>query len=83
MSYQIDPRKVAGVVVEANNALQGKPFNHGEVIVGVAELLGRVIVEAGRHHIQHDELKKVAFDHIDRTVRIGAFATEKSNIAKN
>lgn len=82
MSYPIDPRKVAGVVVECNAALQGKPFNHGEVMVGISELLGRVIVEAGAHHIQHDELKKVAVDHLERTIRIGAYATEKSNIAK-
>lgn len=82
MSYQIDPRKVAGVIVEANGALQGKGFNHGEVIIGLTELVGRTIVDAGQHHIHHDELKKVVTDHLDRTVRIGAFATGKSNIAQ-
>lgn len=83
MSYQIDPTRVQGVIVECNNALMGKPFNHGEVIVGVSELLGRVIVEAGKHHIHHEELKKVAFGHIENTVRIGGYATNKSIIAKD
>lgn len=82
MTYQIDPRKVAGVVVESNAAIKDKGFNQGEVLIGLAELIGRTIVEAGNHQIHHDELKKVVVDHIERTVRIGAFATGKSNIAQ-
>ena len=82
MSYQIDPRKVAGVVVEANAALNGKGFNHGEVMIGLAELLGRVIVDVGTHHIAMDDMKKVVTDHLDRTIRIGAYATEKSIVTR-
>jgi hypothetical protein len=82
MSYQIEPRKVAGVVKEASAALEGKDFNHGEVLVGLAELLGRVIVDVGTHHIQMDDMKKVVIDHLERTVRIGAHATEKSIVAR-
>lgn len=81
MSYAIDPRKVAGVVKEANAAIESKGFNQGEVLVGLTELLGRVIVETGQHHIQMDEMKQVVHDHLDRTVRIGAHATGKSQIA--
>lgn len=81
MSYPIDPRKVAGVVVECNAALASKGFNTGEILIGLSELLGRIIVEAGQHHIQHDDMKKVVTEHIERTVRIGAHATEKSIIA--
>jgi hypothetical protein len=82
MSYQIEQRKVAGVVKEASAALEGKDFNHGEVLVGLAELLGRVIVDVGKHHIQMDDMKKVVIDHLERTVRIGAHATEKSIVAR-
>lgn len=82
MTYQIEPRKVAGVVREASAALEGKGFNHGEVLVGLAELLGRVIVDVGTHHIQMDDMKKVVIDHLDRTIRIGAHATEKSVVAR-
>jgi hypothetical protein len=82
MNVQIDPRKVAGVVLECNHALKDKGLNSGEVIVGVAELLARIIVETGAHQIQMDELKKVAINHIETAVRIGAFASGKSNIIK-
>lgn len=77
MSYQIDQRKVAGVVVETNRALSGKEFNHGEVIIGLAELIGRIIVEAAETGIQAKELAQVAANHIGLTIKVGAEATEK------
>lgn len=77
MSYQIDQRKVVGVVLEANAALNDKGFNHGEVILGLAELVGRVIVEASETSIQSGELMKVAIAHMEKTIRVGAEATEK------
>ena len=77
MSYQIDQRKVAGVVVETNLALSGKDFNHGEVIIGLSELIGRVIVEAAENGIQAKELAQVAANHIGLTIKVGAEATEK------
>lgn len=80
MSYKIDQRKVQGVVIEANLALQGKDFNHGEVIIGLAELIGRVVVEVADSQIQATELVKVANNHLENTVRIGAQAREKSII---
>lgn len=77
MSYQIDQRKVAGVVIEANAALNAKGFNHGEVILGLAELIGRIIVDASDNGIQAKELAQVAANHIGLTIKIGAEATEK------
>ena len=77
MSYKIDQRKVAGVVIEANSALTGKDFNHGEVIIGLAELIGRVIVESADTGIQAKELAQVAANHIGLTIKVGAEATEK------
>lgn len=82
MSYPIDSRKVAGVVVECNAALEGKGFNDGEVLVGLAELVGRVIANTNTTPSQMDELQKVVSDHVARTVRIGAHALGKSNIAR-
>lgn len=77
MSYQIDQRKVAGVVLEANLALTNKDFNHGEVIIGLAELIGRIIVDASDNGIQAKELAQVAANHIGLTIKVGAEATEK------
>lgn len=80
MSYKIDQHKVVGVVKEANAAISGKGFNHGEVVLGLSELVGRTIVAATANSIQATDLMKAAAAHIDRTVRIGAEATNKSNI---
>jgi hypothetical protein len=77
MSYQIDQRKVAGVVIETNQALSGKDFNHGEVIIGLSELIGRIIVDAADNGIQAKELAQVAANHIGLTIKVGAEATEK------
>jgi len=77
MSYQIDQRKVAGVVIETNQALSGKDFNHGEVILGLAELIGRIIVEACENGVQAKELAQVAANHIGMTIKVGAEAQDK------
>lgn len=71
MAYEINQRKVAGVVIEANQALMGKGFNHGETVIGLSELIGRVIVDAANNQIQADELMKAAVAHFSRTVVIG------------
>jgi len=75
--YNIDQRKVTGVVIEANAALTNKNFNHGEVVLGLSELIGRVIVEAVDNPIQAKELMQVCAAHIDRTIKVGAEAREK------
>ena len=77
MSYQIDQRKVAGVVIETNQALSDKDFNHGEVILGLAELIGRIIVDAADSSIQAKELVQVAAAHMSKTIQIGAEAQDK------
>jgi hypothetical protein len=77
MSYEIDQRKVIGVLLEANGAISDKGFNHGEVILGLAELIGRTIVEVAETSIQSGELMKVAMAHIELTIRTGAVAQEK------
>lgn len=82
MAYQIEPRRVAGVVIEANEALNGKGFNHGEVILGLSELLGRIIVEASDNTLQTQELVKVVETHLAKTIQIGSQATEKSLIER-
>ena len=80
MGYQIEARKVAGVVIEANAALVGKDFNQGEVVLGLAELIGRIIVETCDSHIQAQELVKVVEEHLAKTIYIGSQATGKSRI---
>jgi hypothetical protein len=82
MAYKIEPRKVAGVILEANQALNGKGFNHGEVIVGLSELLGRIVVECSKTSIQTQEMVKVIESHLAKTIEIGSQATQKSLIER-
>jgi hypothetical protein len=79
---QIEQRKVIGVVKECNAALASKDFNQAEVIIGLAELMGRIIVETGATHIQMDELVNVATKHLKNTITIGSFSRGKSNIVQ-
>lgn len=76
-TVKIEPRKVAGVVVEASRILADKGFSRGEIILGLSELLGRIIVDSAQTDRQAKELVGVSAGHIDRTVQIGVEATQK------
>lgn len=82
MQVQIDARKVAGVVKETNDMLLQHPFNPAEVIIGLSELIGRIIVQYGTTSIQMDELKDVVLNHLNRTTSIGAHASGKGPLER-
>lgn len=82
MAYKIDAHRVAGVVTEVNQVLHNKNFNHGEVILGLSELIGRIIVAASNTKIQADEMKAVVQGHVNKTVEIGASQQEKRIITE-
>jgi hypothetical protein len=82
MQVQIDARKVAGVVKETNDTLLQHPFNPAEVIIGLSELIGRIIVQYGTTSIQIDELKEVVINHLNRTTSIGAHASGKGPLER-
>mgnify|MGYP003328237613 CR=1 FL=1 len=80
MSYEIDRRKVMGVILETDTALKGMGFNEGEVIVGLSELIGKIIVRSGRTPIQMEEMKQVVFNHLERTIHHVSQATENTSL---
>lgn len=73
-TVQIDPRKVGGVAIEAGRILGDKGFNRGEIILGLAELIGRVIVDTAETDMQAAELSKIAVTHLGKTIEIGVEA---------
>jgi hypothetical protein len=77
MAYRIEPEKVKGVIKEVNLALSGKNLNHGEIIIGLGELIGRIIVDVADNSIQAKELQDVVTQHLALTIRIGAEAQNK------
>lgn len=78
---QIDQRKVGGVVIEVSRILADKGFNRGEIILGLAELTGRVIVDTAETDIQAAELSQIVVKHLARTIEIGVEAG-KSRIVR-
>ncbi len=46
MNVQLEQRKIAGVVIEVSQILADKGFNRGEIIIGLSELIGRLIVDS-------------------------------------
>lgn len=82
MKIEIDARKVSGVVKETNDMLLRHPFNPAEVVIGLSELIGRIIVEYGATSIQIDELKEVVINHLNRTTSIGAHASGKGPLER-
>jgi len=78
MNVQIEQRKVAGVAVEAGRILADKGFNRGEMLLGLSELIGRLIVDTAQDTIQAEELLKIVGSHISKTIDIGVQATKGS-----
>jgi hypothetical protein len=75
MEVKITPRNVMAVVIEVNAMLQAKTkemnLNQAEVMLGLQELVGRVIVEMSNNQVGADDLVDHAKKHLDDTVRVG------------
>lgn len=74
MSYEISPNRVRGVVTECQNVIGMGHFNTGEVIVGLTELLGRVIVKSCDTPISMGQAKDIVMQHLNATLHHGALA---------
>jgi hypothetical protein len=71
MQHQIDPRKVAGVCTTALQSVGTQGFAYAEIIIGLSEAIGRLIVESSANTIHATELAQIAGKHISDTIRIG------------
>jgi hypothetical protein len=76
-TVNIDSRKVAGVVKEGLRLVSDKGFARAEIIIGLAELLGRIIVDSAETNTQAEELAKIAHNHTDISIGIGLRASQK------
>lgn len=83
IELNVDPYKVAGVVKEVSQILASKGFSRLDLIIGLAEVTGRVIVDASETQIQAKELSAVAFGHLSQTITVGLAQTQgQSRIAR-
>lgn len=74
MSYEINPNKVKGIVNEVNTMLGNGVFNTGEIIVGLTELIGRVIVKACDTPVSMGQAAEIVSKHLTQTLYHGAIA---------
>jgi len=75
MEVTVTPRNVMVVVIEVDRMLKAKSrdmnLNQAEVMLGLQELVGRLIVEMSLTSVGTDTLINHAKQHLDDTVRIG------------
>lgn len=71
MSFDVSPGNVEWVATRVAQSLDGGQFNLGEVIMGVAEALGRVVVSASDTPVQAGQCMQVIVSHLNRTMHAG------------
>lgn len=74
MSYEISQNRVKGVVAECEKIVGNGYFNTGEVIIGLTELLGRVIVKSCDTPISMGQAAEIVANHLQQTLYHGAIA---------
>lgn len=82
MRYDVNPKHVMGTIVEVDRVLQGKGFNQVEVMLGLQELVGRLIVEMAKTPVGADEFSTLCKEHLDSTLRVGLQAKSEPIIAQ-
>jgi hypothetical protein len=75
MEVKLDSDKVRGVQIVAGQALNDRGFATPEVLFGLAELMGRTLVnQTGGSVIEKLEVLKSLTAHAERTIRMGWIA---------
>ncbi len=75
MEISLDKGKIAGVVRVAGEAVSNRGFETPEVLFGLAELIGRVVVDhTGGTIISKLDTLKYLVEHAERTIRVGCIA---------
>lgn len=69
--YDVVPGNVAWAAQKVVQALDGGNFNHGEVILGVAEALGRIVVNIAETPVQGGQCLQVIVNHLNETMQAG------------
>lgn len=82
MAYEIKRDNIIGVARETNAMLRHHKFNHGEVVLGLSELIGHIVADVANNRIQADELINLAVGHIRGTVQKVAEVEGKPLIAE-
>lgn len=77
MEVSLNKDRIAAAWRAAGAAVSDRGFETPEVLFGLAELIGRVLVEhTGGTVIEKLDVATSIFEHIERTVRVGCIAKQ-------
>jgi len=71
MAYEVVPGNVTWVCENVLKSINDGQFNHGEVILGVAEALGRIVISSAPTPVQGASALQACIDHIRTTLAAG------------
>lgn len=71
MAYEVTPGNVTWVCENVIKALKDGQFNHGEVLLGVTEALGRIVISAADTPVQAASALQCIIDHLRTTLTAG------------
>ena len=75
MEVRLNKDHVSAVWRTAGAALSDKGFQTPEVVFGLAELIGRVLVDhTGGTIVEKMDMIRPVMEHIERTVRVGCIS---------
>ena len=78
VTVSVDKAKIAHVVRLAGDVVSNKGLETPEVLFGLSELIGRILVQhTGGTVIEKLDTLKMLVEHADRTVRVGCQALGK------
>ncbi len=71
MAYEVTPGNVTWVCENVLKSIHDGQFNHGEVILGITEALGRVVIMAADTPVQGASALQACVDHLRTTLAAG------------
>lgn len=71
MAYEVTPGNVTWVCENVLKSINDGQFNHGEVILGITEALGRVVIQAAGTPVQGASALQACIDHLRTTLAAG------------
>lgn len=71
MAYEVVPGNITWVCENVLKSVNDGQFNHGEVILGVAEALGRIVIASAETPVQGASALQACIDHLRTTLAAG------------
>ncbi len=71
MAYEVTPGNVTWVCENVLKSINDGQFNHGEVILGITEALGRVVIASAATPVQGATALQACVDHLRTTLSAG------------